>query len=83
MKKPTKYEYLWIIQGNYGYGYGHGWEDLSAYENRKEMRVDLKAYHENEPQYPHRVINRRVLRPQPHPISQARVQPGTQPLQLE
>ena len=45
----------WIIQGNYGYG----WEDLSAYDNRKDAQEDLRAYRENEPEYPHRLISRR------------------------
>lgn len=59
MKKPNKYIYLYVIQGNYGYG--HGWEDLCASEDRREARADLKAYRENEPQTPHRMIKRREL----------------------
>lgn len=47
----------WTIQGMYG---AYGWEDVSAYDNRKEARGDLKAYRENEPQYPHRLIKRRI-----------------------
>jgi hypothetical protein len=61
-KKPTKYEYLYVLQGNYGYG----WEDLTAaektYEGLKEIKSDRKAYRENEPGTPLRVIERRVLR---------------------
>jgi len=45
-----------IIQGNYG----QGWEDVAAYETRKERKVDYKLYQENEPQYSHRTITRRV-----------------------
>lgn len=40
----NKYDYFWIIQGNYGYG----WEDLSYYD-KKECRYsdvlkDLREY---------------------------------------
>ncbi len=48
----------WTIQGNYGYG--DGWEDLSAYDDRREARADLRAYRENEPEYAHRLVKRRV-----------------------
>ena len=51
----NKYEYLFVIQGYYG----QGWEDLTASENWKEARSDLKAYRENEIRYPHRMIQRR------------------------
>lgn len=44
------------IQGNYG----QGWEDVTAEDNRREARERLKEYRENEPQYPHRLITRRV-----------------------
>lgn len=33
MKKPTKYIYLHVLQGQYG----HGWEDLTASESRREV----------------------------------------------
>jgi len=60
--KPTKYEYLRVLQGDYGFG----WEDLTAAENTpegfREIRADLKAYRANERGVPFRVINRRVLR---------------------
>lgn len=57
-KKQNKYTYLYVVQGNYGYGYG--WEDLTASENWKEARADLKSYRENERGVPHRIIHRRV-----------------------
>ncbi len=57
-KENNKYEYLYVVQGHYGYG----WEDLTASEDYKEMRDDLRAYRENEPAYPHRIIKRRVLK---------------------
>ena len=47
-----------IVQGNYGYG--DGWEDLTAEDTRAEGRKQLRCYRENEPQYSHRLIVRRV-----------------------
>lgn len=60
MAKPTKYIKMFVVQGNYGYG--HGWEDLTASENYKEARADLKAYRENDGYGSHRLITRRVRR---------------------
>lgn len=57
MKKPTKYIYLHVLQGQYG----HGWEDLTASESRREVLNDRKAYRENEGGT-YRVIKRRELR---------------------
>lgn len=62
MARITKYVYLSVIQGNYGYG----WDDLTYYDHaqegwHKEMRDDLRAYRENE-RIPLRVIERRELR---------------------
>lgn len=49
----NKHVYLYVLQGKY-----NGWEDLTASENYKEVRDDLRAYRENEGgQY--RIINRR------------------------
>lgn len=59
MKKPTKYLYLHILQGNYGYG--HGWEDLTSEESYHEIRARLKEYRENEGGT-YRLIKRRVLK---------------------
>tara|TARA_R100000808_G_C2027943_1_gene73118 strand:+ start:249 stop:446 length:198 start_codon:yes stop_codon:yes gene_type:complete len=56
MMEANKYTYLWIVQGNYGYG----WEDEAASETRKEARDDLKAYRENGPGS-YRMIQRREL----------------------
>lgn len=61
MARSTKYEYLYVVQGNYGYG--HGWEDLTASTNRKEARANLRDYRKNDPA-PTRLIQRRVLRVQ-------------------
>jgi hypothetical protein len=44
---------VWVVQGNYGYG--HGWEDLTAEETFKEIRQRVKEYRENEPGVPFRV----------------------------
>ena len=59
MKRKNKYLYLWVIQGDYGYG----WDDLSQYDfkNGKEMLYDFTAYRQNEPEYNHRFIQRREL----------------------
>jgi hypothetical protein len=59
MKRPTKYVYLWIVQGDYGYG--HGWEDLAASEDWREARDSLRDYRENEGGRL-RMIQRRELR---------------------
>lgn len=57
--KTNKYTYLYVLQGNYGYG--HGWEDLTAAETHKEICSYRKDYRENEPGTPLRVIRRREL----------------------
>ena len=56
--KQTKYRYVKVIQGNYGYG----WEDVSEYDKQdfSTVKNDLKEYRlSNTGSY--RVINRRVL----------------------
>lgn len=53
-----KYTYLFVLQGNYGYG--HGYEDLTASESWKEIRQSLKEYRENEGGC-YRIIKRREL----------------------
>ncbi len=54
----NKYQYLHVLQGNYGYG--HGWEDLFASESYREVRQNLKEYRENEGGN-YRLIERREL----------------------
>lgn len=44
---------IYVLQGNYGYG----WDDLCEYEDKNEAREDKKCYEENE-KYPHRIIVR-------------------------
>ena len=56
MKKQNKYKYLYVVQGNYGYG----WDDLTSSEDYKEAKQDLKDYNLNE-NYSHRIIQRREL----------------------
>lgn len=55
--RVTKYVAVYVVQGNYG----QGWEDLTAHDNRKDARSEMRVYDDNE-SYPHRVIQRRVLR---------------------
>ena len=58
--KQNKYNYLWVIQGYYGYG----WEDLSEYDKKEykysEVRHDLKEYRIAD-SAPKRLIERREL----------------------
>ena len=61
-KKQNKYEYLFVVQANYGFG--DGWEDLCASPERKEAKEDLKAYRVNAPGTPYRMIFRRELNTQ-------------------
>ena len=56
-KTKNKYLYLFIVQGNYGYG----WDDLEDCETYREARIAWKDYAINESNYPHRIIKRRVL----------------------
>lgn len=48
---------IYVVQGNYGYG--QGWEDLTAEDDRKEGRERLREYRENESGVPFRLIKRR------------------------
>ncbi len=61
MKKDNKFDYLYVLQGDYGYG--HGWEDLTAEEQtpegRKRIRVNLSLYRKEEGKGSYRVIKRR------------------------
>ena len=63
----AKYKYEKVLQGNYG----NGWDDLTAYdcdstgyikdkEQREQKKSDVIAYRDNEPQYCHRLITRRI-----------------------
>ena len=61
MKRINKYLYLFVVQGNYGYG----WEDLTASESYKAAIADLRAYRKND-NYAvgHRLVKRRELNPE-------------------
>ena len=52
----NKYLYLWIVQGNYGYG--HGWEDEDASESHWDALKSLRLYRANGPGS-YRLIQRR------------------------
>jgi len=58
MSKPRKTRDEYALQGDYGYG--HGWEDLTAADTREEIRQYRRDYRENEPGTPLRVVKRRV-----------------------
>lgn len=53
-KRKTRDEYQ--IHGDYGQGF----EEVCAEDTYKAARAQLKCYRENEPQYRHRIIKRRV-----------------------
>lgn len=46
----------WELQLNYGYG----WEYTLTEYTKKEARERLKEYRENQPQYPARLVKKRV-----------------------
>jgi hypothetical protein len=54
--RVAKTKLIHVVQGNYGYG--HGWEDLTAENTRKEALVRLREYRANEAG-PFRLIRRR------------------------
>ena len=54
--RRNKFVYLYVLQGDYGYG----WEDLCASEDRREVRRDLRDLQENEGGC-YRIIQRREL----------------------
>lgn len=64
MTRINKYNYLRVLQGNYG---AHGWEDLTAADDtpvgRKEVRDNLKDYRSNEGGH-YRIISRREPNPE-------------------
>ena len=58
--RVNKYLYLYVLQGNYGYG--HGFEDLCSSESWREIRDNLKDYRTNEGGW-YRIIERREPNP--------------------
>jgi len=65
-KRASKYHYLYVLQGNYGYG--HGYEDLTAEvdspEGKKMIKENLRLYRANDPRGVYRVIRRRERKPE-------------------
>lgn len=55
--RVAKTKLVHIVQGNYGYG--HGWEDVTAEDTRKEAMARIREYRENEHGIPFRLIRRR------------------------
>ena len=60
MPRVNKYNYLWVVQGNYG---GYGWEDLAESESYQEARYNLREYRISSGPAPHRIIQRREANP--------------------
>jgi hypothetical protein len=56
-KRIPKTKIVYVVQGNYGYG--HGWEDLTAEDARNEAKQRLREYRDNELGVPFRLIRRR------------------------
>lgn len=53
---PATTEVQHVVQCHYG----NGWEDVTASTDYKEAKRDLKSYRDNTPEYPSRLIKRRV-----------------------
>lgn len=54
--RKTRDEY--ILEANYGYG--DGWEEVVTEDTYAEIRLRIKEYRANMPQYPYRIRKRRV-----------------------
>lgn len=57
LNRSPKTEVLYVVQGDYGYG--DGWEDVTASLNYAEVLRDLLTYRKESPGV-HRLIERRV-----------------------
>ena len=44
------------IHGNYGCG----WEEVTAEYTYRDAKTQLKCYDLNEPEYPHRIVKKRI-----------------------
>lgn len=55
-QRKTTDEYQ--IQGYYDREYG--WEEVCAEYTYRDAKTQLKCYNENEPEYPHRIVKKRV-----------------------
>lgn len=56
--RQNKFEYVTVLQADYGYG--HGWEDIGE-GTSQAMRKEKREYLENAPEFRYRLINRRNL----------------------
>ncbi len=54
--RVSKTKKVYVLQGNYGYG----WDDLLEEDTYREAKAQAKVYRENERNASHRVITRRV-----------------------
>lgn len=54
--RKTKDEYKLMCN----YGYGDGWEEVLTEETYKDIKERKKEYMENMPQYPYKIIKKRV-----------------------
>ena len=54
--RKTKDEYVLMTN----YGYGDGWEEVCTEETFAEVKQRKKEYIENMPQYPYKIVKRRV-----------------------
>ena len=54
--RKTKDEYVLMTN----YGYGDGWEEVLTEETFAEAKERKKEYIENMPQYPYKIMKRRV-----------------------
>lgn len=54
--RKTKDEYVLMTN----YGYGDGWEEVLIEETFAEAKQRKKEYIENMPQYPYKIVKRRV-----------------------
>lgn len=57
MARKRKTRDVWEVRGNYGYG--HGWECVTAEVTRKEALARLREYRENEPGVPFKLVKTR------------------------
>lgn len=54
--RKTRDEYQ--VQGNYGYG--HGFEMVTAEDTYKEAKASLREYRDNEPGIPFRIVCKQI-----------------------
>ena len=54
--RKTKDEFQ--VQGNYGYG--HGYEEVYASNDRQDAKARLKEYRENEKGIPFKLVTKRI-----------------------